>query len=448
VAARGGLGPRRAARGRRVSPLRFCMVTTFYPPHSFGGDAVTVQRLARALVRRGHHVTVIHDQDAFAAMGGSPEGPASPADEGVHVVGLRSRWGGVASLLTHQLGRPVVHAARLRRLLGGGDWDVVNFHNVSLVGGPGVLRYPRDAVTVYMAHEHWLVCPTHILWRHRRELCDRRECLRCVIRHRRPPQLWRYTGLLPRALAAMDAVVALSDFSRRKHAEFGLRREMEVVPCFLPAAGPSAAGRPPGAERPYFLFAGRLEQAKGLQDLLPAFQAWRDADLLVAGAGADAEALRCAAADLPHVRFLGRLAPEALPAFYRHAVALLVPSLCYETFGAVIIEAFREGTPVVARRLGPFPELVTPGRTGDLFDGPADLGPLLHRLLRDPVYRDRLGEGARQAFVNHWSEAVVLPAYLEVVRRAALRKGHRRVVEALGGPEPGPPATSAPAGEG
>ena len=30
--------------------LRFCMVTTFYPPYSYGGDGITVQRLATALV--------------------------------------------------------------------------------------------------------------------------------------------------------------------------------------------------------------------------------------------------------------------------------------------------------------------------------------------------------------------------------------------------------------
>jgi len=27
--------------------LRFCLVTTFYPPYPFGGDAVFVHRLAR-----------------------------------------------------------------------------------------------------------------------------------------------------------------------------------------------------------------------------------------------------------------------------------------------------------------------------------------------------------------------------------------------------------------
>ena len=48
--------------------LKILMFTTFYPPYSFGGDAVGVQRMAQALVRRGHDVTVVHDKDAYQTM--------------------------------------------------------------------------------------------------------------------------------------------------------------------------------------------------------------------------------------------------------------------------------------------------------------------------------------------------------------------------------------------
>ena len=41
---------------RDTGPLRFCMVTTFYPPYYFGGDAVFVYRLSEALAELGHHV--------------------------------------------------------------------------------------------------------------------------------------------------------------------------------------------------------------------------------------------------------------------------------------------------------------------------------------------------------------------------------------------------------
>jgi len=51
-------------------PLRFCMITTFYPPYNFGGDGVFVQRLSNELARRGHSVEVIHCVDSYRALGG------------------------------------------------------------------------------------------------------------------------------------------------------------------------------------------------------------------------------------------------------------------------------------------------------------------------------------------------------------------------------------------
>ena len=140
------------------------MVTTFYPPHAFGGDAVAVERLSRALAKRGHHVSVIYDADVFHALSGeAPLPPPEPVD-GIEIHALTSAMASVSALLTQQLGRPVLQRRAIRRLLHEGRFDVINHHNVSLVGGPGVLR-EGTALKAYMAHEHWLVCPTHVLSR-------------------------------------------------------------------------------------------------------------------------------------------------------------------------------------------------------------------------------------------------------------------------------------------
>ena len=60
---------------------------------------------------------------------------------------------------------------------------------------------------------------------------------------------------------------------------------------------------------------------------------------------------------------------EELTAYYRGALGLIVPSVCYETFGIILIESFRLGTPVIARRLGPFPEIVEKAMSGNCDDG-------------------------------------------------------------------------------
>ena len=58
-------------------PLRFAMITTFYPPYNFGGDGQAVRRLAHALARRGHRVDVIHDVDAYRMLAAAKEPAAS-----------------------------------------------------------------------------------------------------------------------------------------------------------------------------------------------------------------------------------------------------------------------------------------------------------------------------------------------------------------------------------
>ena len=63
--------------------MKFCMVTTFYPPRSFGGDAVAVQSLARALVRAGHHVTVVCDDDAYRTLSGRRDAASAEVEDGV-----------------------------------------------------------------------------------------------------------------------------------------------------------------------------------------------------------------------------------------------------------------------------------------------------------------------------------------------------------------------------
>ena len=423
--------PSGAGGGR---PLRFCMITTFYPPYSFGGDAIGIQRLSRALVRRGHHVTVVHDVDAFNALHRGAEPSPVTNDEGVEVVGLRSGLGLFSPLLTQQLGRPVANANRITRLLRDGRFDVVNYHNVSLVGGPGLFRFGGDAVTLYMAHEHWLICPMHVLWKQGRERCEKPECFRCTLHYRRPPQLWRNTGLLEREAERVDAFIAMSEFSRQMHRSRGFSRDMEVLPYFLPdpesEGMPDAAGQPP-LERPYFFFAGRLERIKGLQDVIPVFRRYPGADLVIAGDGEYAAELKVLAGGMSNVRFVGRVAPDDLSRYYQHAIATIVPSVCYETFGIVLIEAFRQGSPVIARRLGPFPEIVERSGGGELFQTTEELVQAMERIQDDPTHRARLARAGYRGYVERWSESAVIPQYLDIVRRAAARRGRRAVLEAL-----------------
>jgi len=360
------------------------------------------------------------------------QGPARPLPEpveptGLQVVRLRSGIGPLSPLLTQQTGRPIVNGRRIGAILDQGRFDVVNFNNISLIGGPGLLSYGGAAVRVYFAHEHWLVCPTHVLWRHNQEVCTGRQCLRCSVSYKRPPQLWRFTGYLEKQLRHVDVFIAMSEFSRDKHREFGFPCDMEVMPYFLPDPDPGspAWSSGPPHSRPYFLFVGRLERIKGLDDVIPAFERYPDADLLIAGDGGHAPALKRLAQGNRRVTFLGRIDGVKLEHYYRHALALIVPSVCYETFGIILIESFKQATPVIARRIGPFPEIIQQSGGGELFDTEGDLLSAMARIQTDVARRQEMGEAGYRAYCERWCEGAVVPGYLDIVRRAAERRADR-----------------------
>ncbi len=424
---------------------RICMVTTFYPPYNFGGDGVYVRRLANALVEKGHEVHVVHDADAFRLMNGSdPDGDYSDHESIVHH-GLRrgSAWR-FDLLAAHQAGRPLATSGRLRELLEEGDFDVIHYHNVSLVGGPEVLRY-GSGVKLCTMHDYWFICPMHTLWRMDREACERRTCLRCTLRGRRPPQLWRHTGAIGRAIREIDAFIVPSDFSRRTHLENGLEGHRIVeLPNFAPATsngGPRPpVGSPPvesfpdgsGSQgsrsgssaaaadsRPYFLTVGRLERLKGFQELIEAFRGFDGADLCIAGTGDYERELRERARGLDHVKFHGWLTYDALESLYRRAVAVVVPSLCYESaFPLVGIEAFAVGTPVIVRRHGALEQVETMGG-GWTFGTLDELRQALERALADREGPREQGAKARQLFEERYSESVHLDRYLGLIGELA-----------------------------
>jgi glycosyltransferase involved in cell wall biosynthesis len=391
-------------------PLTFRFVTTFYPPYNFGGDGIFVHRLANALATRGHRVDVVHCADTYRLRAGAPPNGDLPNHPGVTVHTLRSRFGALSPIATYATGLPLDKAEKLKAILDR-PADVTHFHNISLVGGPGVLTYGRG-VRLYTAHEHWLVCPTHVLWKFDREPCDKKACLRCTIASGRPPQLWRYTPLLRRQLRRLDALLVASRFSLERHRELDVRTEL--LPHFVPEPTPPTCGSVPqrGA---YVLYAGRLEKPKGILWLVDLFRSYRGVDLLIAGDGQAGPAARALAAGLPHVRFLGRVDRHRMDELYRQALAVVVPSLCYETFGLVAVEALAAGCPVLVRHLGPLPEVVELSGAGFTFREPRELVSQIERLRVEPGLRMTLGQRGIDAYRQHWTEERHLRRYFDLI---------------------------------
>ncbi|MDX6503778.1 MAG: hypothetical protein QOE29_903 [Gaiellaceae bacterium] len=398
-------------------PLSICLVTTFYPPHSFGGDAMHVYRLANELARDGHAITVVYSVDAYNLLSRLPPGEIPQHEPGVTVRPVESRLGRLVPVGTYLSGRPGLNRGALDDVFRK-PFDVVHFHNVSLMGGPGVLSY-GSGIKLYTMNEHWLVCPMHVLWRDNREPCLEPHCLRCTLAFRRPPQLWRYSKLLERQVQKVHLFLSPSRFTAQAHQDRGFTRPIRHLPYFLPAdEAQRVASAPPQGGRPYFLFVGRLEKVKGAQTLVDLFRTYAEAELVIAGDGEYGDELRRQAADVPHVRFLGRVEPQELASLYAGAIALLVPSVGFETFGVVTLEAFAQRTPAIVRDLGALPEAVQDSGAGFVYSTQSELQEAMERLRLDRALRDELGERGHAALLELWSPRRHLEGYFAAIEEA------------------------------
>lgn len=409
-------------------PLNILHLTTFYPPYSFGGDAMYIYRLAHALGDEGHQLDVIHEMDAYHMQ--HPGEPEITFNEHANVQrhGLKSQYGWLSPLVTHQTGRPYLHQKHIQAVMDSKPYDVIHYHNISLLG-PKIMAFQPNRgqpVKLYTTHEHWLICPTHVLWKFNRQACDRPQCLACTLLAKRPPQLWRYNGLLAKTSQHVDQFVSPSRFTAKMHAERGFPQPVEHLPYFIERADKDwRKPRPRPQEKPYFLFVGRLERIKGLHTLIRLWEKVPDVDLLVAGGGNEAQELRAQAAANPRIKFLGPLPQKELGGLYYHALATIVPSITYETFGIIIVESFARKTPVIVRDLGALPEVVQDSGGGFIYRTDEECYHAIQRLTTSASLRADLGEKGYAAFIKYWSKEAHLKLYYELITNLAYQKyGH------------------------
>jgi len=389
------------------------MITTFYPPYNFGGDGIHVHQLTNELARRGHHVEVIHCQDSYRFLAGRAPEAARNDHPKVTVHGLKSPLGFLSPLATHQTGLPIFKSNQIKRILSN-RFDVIHYHNISLVGGCGILKYGQ-AVKLYTTHEFWLFCPASTMVKYNRAPCTNPNCFLCSLAHKRPPQLWRKLGLIPKAARHIDAFIHPSSYARQFYRNQGFTTRSELIPYFTPDAPLEPWPLNHSKPVPYFLFAGRLEKLKGLQDIIPLFQNHPAAELWVAGDGGYETRLRKLAAGNPRIRFLGRLSHQQLQPLYRNAVALIVPSRWTEIFGLVIIEAFRQQTPVLVKNTGGMPEIINKSGGGFIYSSDRELKNLMDELLADPDKRRETGLRGYEACKREWTADTFLLRYLRLI---------------------------------
>ncbi len=242
--------------------------------------------------------------------------------------------------------------------------------------------------------------------------------------------------LWPRLFRLADVVIVLSSGGVALMRSLGLPAERLALTPFVvhnewwleqaekvDRAAVRAEWSVPGSS-PVVLFCAKLQLWKRPLDLLRAFAKADvpDAYLVYAGEGplrGQLEAEARALGVVGRVRMLGFVNQSQLPAIYRAADLLVLPSES-ESFGVVVNEAMLCGCAVaVSDRVGARYDLVRPGETGFVFPcGDVDaLAAILGSVLRDPAGLQELRAAARRR-METWSPREYVEALVQAIEGA------------------------------
>lgn len=346
-----------------------------------------------------------------------------------------------ATLPAQVIWNPTVHAD-LRAAVERFGPDVVHVHNTFPILSPAVLHACRDERVPVVAtlHNYKLMCASGDFFR------DGAVCHDCA-GGRLLPALRHgcYRGSTAATLPVVAAIRAnrkawqslvsayifISASLQRLLAGMKLDPERVFVKPNLVPHGAAVGGGKRGAtaRKRQVAYVGRLDHAKGVPLLLQAWDRYRAAAgdnalrLVVAGSGPLENEVVTWAADRPSVEVAGHLSKSACAELVAQSRAVVLPSQWEETFGLVVVEAMAAGVASIAAAHGSFPELITDGVDGVLFE-PSAPGDLANRIHDVDVNGDRYqeyGRRARMTYEQRYDPGRNLDHLLDIYRFAMSR---------------------------
>jgi glycosyltransferase involved in cell wall biosynthesis len=216
-------------------------------------------------------------------------------------------------------------------------------------------------------------------------------------------------------------LIALSRFAREKFIEAGFDPDQIVVKGNTiedPGVGLSTRDR-------RVVFVGRLSEEKGADFLM---EVARGVDAIVEIIGHGPEYAKLAANCAPNVLMLGELTHEEVINHIKGAIAVVIPSRCYEGFPVVLLEALATATPVVVSDAGALSELVRDSNSGFAvpFGNVKAWREKLNYLLQQRNGANRFGTQGRNAYLERYSEGIngsqLIAIYHKAIERAARKR--------------------------
>ena len=254
--------------------------------------------------------------------------------------------------------------------------DVLHMNNIHTQLSPVIaeIAHARGIRVVWTLHDYKLVCPAYTCF------CNGKICEDCIGGDKRPcttkkclKNSWFASKIAEREANAwnrerlercVDTYICPSRFMKSKMEQGGFDSSKLVAVHNFVDETKFAHG--PVERECAYCYVGRLSGEKGAGTLLD-IASRVDATLYVLGTGPLEAELRAKYASAKQIQFMGHCDWETCKFVLLKSRFSVVPSEWYENNPFSVIEPLCLGTPVLGANVGGIPELIEPGKTGELF---------------------------------------------------------------------------------
>jgi len=305
--------------------------------------------------------------------------------------------------------------------------DVVEMHNIYPQLSPSVFRICSQVgiPTIWHPHDQKFLCPTgmHLNKGKNCELCVGGHEYQCILQNCRGKMcesvgyaLWAWSARKMNMFGKyVTLFVVWSEYLKGRLIKAGYSADrIEVVPHPIRIPEESYMS----LSGTYVGYIGRISPEKGIDTLVEAAGSLGDVPVHIAGdASGDPELVSNAP---PSVKFVGWCDKEKKRDFYKNARIIVIPSIWFEVFPTVALEALSYGVPVIGARLGGIPEVVIDNKTGLLFETrkSKQLAEKIRYLWERPDLCAELGKAGRDLMLEEYSEQSYFDTLMQVFHRA------------------------------
>lgn len=350
--------------------MNILIINSFYYPNMPGGAEHSVKNLCEELVRLGHTVSVLctDNTDTLELI------------NGVNIYRIKNTniknsveyYNGHCNILQKIIYRGLdlhgyLNKLKLDKVIENINPDVVHINNIPGIGlSVFEILHNKRIPVIFTARDYYPVCVNSTLMNSEGEICRDKKRI-CNM----------YESINKKYISKSSCITAPSQFSldiikksiNKKDVVYEcINNSIDIDEIYINQVYESKKIKIVDKKHLDLVFLGRLEEHKGVKVLIEYMKKMNNLNikLHIAGDGELSDYVKNLREK--NIFYHGKLGKSDLDNLLKNTDIMVAPSLWYEPFGRIVIDAYKYSMPVISTGMGGLKELIKDGKTGYIVD--------------------------------------------------------------------------------